>query len=127
VDLAQAYESALYEVLFPAGPVTFEVGEAELPGPYEAQSLTVVTAYNPGTQRPTLQENEAANARLRQRIERAGWRWFPAAGYDPGRIHEEPSFAVLGLSEEEALALSAEFRQVAVLYVSAGRARLLWT
>lgn len=127
--LAAAYEAAQFEVWLPGGRVVFvhqrppEGAVAALP---PATTLTVVTAYNPGTCRPS----PAANARAQQRLERTlrarGLTYYPAAGYSPDRRHQEPSCAVLGLTPEQALRLAAEFHQAAILFHDGTTARVLY-
>jgi hypothetical protein len=53
-DLVQAYEETLFEVHLPEGPVVFSAssGPRSTPKSAFAQTLTVVTAYNPGLERP---------------------------------------------------------------------------
>lgn len=130
--LRAAYAGALYEVLaapqacFRLGPGGTEAGPwlAQL----GAQSASILTAWNPFSEaRPEL-ENLAAQARLRARIEAAGWCWLPAQGADPaGAWPAEPSLCVLDLPEAALDALLLEFRQYAAVCITAQHgARLHW-
>jgi hypothetical protein len=122
--LEQLYRDALYEVDLPGGTVVFRIGEAApagLPVP-----LALVTAFNPGTSRPCEEVNQAANRRLEAEVTRRGWPSFPARGRDEAATHIEPSFAISGISREDALALGKMFGQAAVVFVDGDRVRLLW-
>lgn len=123
--LQQLYREAIYEVDLPAGTVAFQVGtpaEAVLTLP-----LAVITAWNPGLERPGDSANRAANRRLQSELVRRGLPFFPARGRDEAGAHVEPSFAVVGIPREDALALARSFGQAAVVYLSAQTAELLWT
>lgn len=74
----------------------------------------VLTAWNPGDERPSNSENESANERLRSRIIDRGLECFRAVGRDPDSTHEEMSWAVEGLTDKEARELGRDFGQVAV-------------
>lgn len=89
--------------------------------------LVVITAWNPGLERPGDSANRAANRRLQSELVRRGLPFFPARGRDEAGAHVEPSFAVVGIPREDALALARSFGQAAVVYLSAQTAELLWT
>ena len=91
-----------------------------------ADPLAVMTAYNPGVNRPGSLRNEAANQRLEEILRARRYRFWPAAGYSPDRSHTEPSYAVEGLSEEDARELGRQFGQAAVFYWKGGMGSLLW-
>jgi len=80
----------------------------------------VITAWNPGDVWPTREENEAASNELRARLIATGFAPVRAVGADPDSDHAEKSWAVVGLSDDQARALGAEFGQVAVFRLSAG-------
>ncbi|WP_106427075.1 DUF3293 domain-containing protein [Tepidiforma thermophila] len=122
-ELEAVYGSAVYEAELPGGRVTFRVGDCVpgAPGPF-----AIVTAWNPGHERPPREVNEARNAELRSEIERRGWHWGPAEGRSPDGTHQEPSFAVWGAPLDEVLALAREFGQAAVAWFDGERARLAW-
>ncbi len=126
--LVTAFEQALYEVELSSGNITFRV--AAVPRgdlrPLHGRSVTVVTAYNPGQDRPSEVENQRANGRLLLEIATRGWEHYPALGYSRDRSHVEPSRAVLDLSEAEACALGQRYRQAAVFYWDGAAARLIW-
>jgi hypothetical protein len=121
-QLARAYESAIYEVDFPSGTVAFHVGE----GPPGEAPFVIITAFNPGHERPSPTENEAANDDLRRRLDTRGCNWLAARGMSPDRTHIEPSFAVANLPIAEALELARHFRQAAVLRWDGRRGSIVW-
>lgn len=73
----------------------------------------LVTGWNPFAQSLTRAENDAANARLRARIEARGLAWLPADGGAENGSWSEPGFLVLGADDAVMEALSREFRQAA--------------
>ena len=127
-ELARVFERSLYDVHLPDGTVTLLVRRAPLGNrePIRDRRLAIVTAYNPGCERPGAAENRAANERLRAEIERRGWEWHAAVGYSPERDHEEPSFAVMDIGEDAAVELGRQFGQAAVFTWDGRRGRLAW-
>lgn len=77
-------------------------------------SLVVVTAWNPGTERPGAAANREANEKLRQVLQAGGWTFFDAEGFNPDRSHVEPSFVVLGPPDPALLKVARQFGQAAV-------------
>ncbi len=126
--LVLAYEQALYEVQLTTGIITFRVAAAPLGDlrPLRGRSVTVVTAYNPGHDRPSEAENQRANGRLLSEIAARRWEHYPALGSSPDRSHVEPSLALLDLSEAESCALGQRYRQAAVFYWDGAAGRLIW-
>jgi hypothetical protein len=120
--LESVYREAIFEVDFEGGREQFVVGTTgSLRPPFFG-----ITAYNAGFERPTLEENEAANRELVRMITELGVPFWPAVGRDRESTHVEPSFAVFGISEETAIALARRFRQAAVVHWDGERARMLW-
>jgi hypothetical protein len=122
-DLEAAYRAAVYEVELPGGRVALRVGEAAtgLPGPF-----VIVTAWNPGHERPPREVNEARNRALLAEIERRGLAWLPAEGRSPDASHREPSFAVFVASVDEGIALGRQFGQAAICWFDGERLELVW-
>lgn len=85
----------------------------------------VITAWNPGDARPSRAENDAANDRLRRMLATRGLQPVRAIGADPDSDHAEESWAVTGLDDQEARAIGAEFRQVAVFRIADGTQTVL--
>jgi len=87
-------------------------------------TLHVITAWNPGDERPSREENDRANRALRAdlealNLEARGLAPLPALGSDPNSPHAEQSWAVTGLDDRAARALGAKYRQVAVFRITA--------
>ncbi len=120
-SLEAAYLAAVYEVDFSAGSVRFQIGDA-----LEAPPFALITAYNPGVARPSQAENEAANQRLQVAIGAAGWQWLCGRGMKADGSHVEPSFAVFGITLEDAKAVAAGFGQAAIAWFDGRAARLEW-
>jgi hypothetical protein len=91
----------------------------------EGAAVHIITAWNPGDDRPTLGENEAANERLRETLISGGLVPTKAVGADPDSNHTEESWAVVGLDDQEARAIGASFGQVAVFRIFRGTQTVL--
>ncbi len=126
--LVAAYTTAVYTVTFPSGPAVFRVGATPEgnTAPAGRHTVTIVTAYNPGSLCPSPEDNERANARLRSSLTAASRAFFPAVGASPDLTWSEPSFAVFDLEEAEARALGRQFHQAAVLHWNGAYCALLW-
>jgi hypothetical protein len=85
----------------------------------------VITAWNPGHARPTPVENEQANCDLMARLRSMGFCPIRALGADPDSDHAEESWAVVGLTDDEARVIGAEFGQVAVFRFASGMQTVL--
>jgi hypothetical protein len=83
-------------------------------------TMHVITAWNPGDDRPTHDENDAANERLRVDLVKRGLNPVRARGADPDSDHFEESWAVVGLDDDEARMIGATFGQVAVFRITNG-------
>lgn len=88
----------------------------------------IVTAYNPG-RLCSDQENCLAQARLLNRLIDSGRPFLAARNLaDGGSWPVEPSYLVLRVDAEEALALASDFAQLAVVWGRTGSTpQLLWT
>lgn len=124
-DLARAYEQAVYVAELPQGRVEFRLHEKPR-GPAPRFPLAIITAWNPGTERPPAARNDTANRSLEAALNAAGWRYWPACGRSEDGSHTEPSFAVMEASEESVLELARAFGQAALFYWDGIKPRLLW-
>jgi len=88
----------------------------------QAATIHVITAWNPGDERPTPAENDAANARLFDELADRGLSPMRAIGADPDSPHFEESWAVEGLTDDDAREIGAKYGQVAIFRFS-GRAQ----
>ncbi|MGH8128591.1 MAG: DUF3293 domain-containing protein [Gammaproteobacteria bacterium] len=125
VALTRAYENAVYTAELPAGQVEFRIGARPI-GPAPAGVLAIITAWNPGFERPSAADNRKANQRLSDLLHTSGWTVHPASGRNLHGTHEEPSLAIMGVDPESALAFARRFNQAAILYWDGTAARLLW-
>lgn len=81
-------------------------------------TVHVLTAWNPGNDRPGRAANDAANEALRQLLESEGCRPIPALGSDPSSDHFEESWCVTGLCDRRAREIGARFGQWAVFRIT---------
>jgi len=123
--LESVYRSARYVVDVGCAPASFDIGK-RIPQ-LARQPFALITAYNPADARPTDDENERNNERLLARIERSRIAWLPARGMSRDEAHVEPSFALFGISREDALALARDFGQAAIIWFDGKTAELAWT
>ena len=86
-----------------------------------SETIHVLTAWNPGTERLVQEENDKANERLHQDLVDRGLSPCRAMGKDPNSDYFEDSWAVIGLSDREARDIGASFNQVAVFRVADGK------
>jgi hypothetical protein len=83
-------------------------------------AVHVITGWNPGASRPSPQDNDAANRRLHDLLVSRGLAPVRAAGREPDGAHCEDSWAVVGLTDDEACAIGAAFGQDAVFRIHVG-------
>jgi hypothetical protein len=84
-------------------------------------TLHVITAWNPGSLRPRLEENRSRNAELLDRLRRLNCDVYPAIGASPDGDHHEESYAVAGATMDDVLALGREFGQEAIFEITPER------
>ena len=80
------------------------------------QSAVIMTAYNPGTERPTWAQNEEANVRMLQVLLGTYPDVWRADGFSPDGTWREPGWLVWGMPMNHGCAVAAEFGQFAVYY-----------
>lgn len=124
--LTHLYEQAIYIAELPTGQVEFRIG-AHPAGHVPMGTLAIITACNPGHERPSETGNRKANERLRALLSQRDLVFHPACGRSEDGRHAEPSFAVMDIGPEQALVLARQFNQAAILYWDGVRARLLWS
>lgn len=131
---ADAYVRARYVVTLPGGDkARLRLGRACEPlaavmAARGAVTACFLTAWNPESVPRGEPENQAAQDRLKARIEALGLTWLAAEGRDPdGGWDAEPSLVALGLTFDQACALGDAFGQNAVLFAGAdGAMRLVF-
>lgn len=80
--------------------------------------IHVLTAWNPGSDRPSRAANDVANEALRQLLVAESCSLVPALGSDPNSEHVEESWSVSGLTDRRAREIGALFGQWAVFRIS---------
>lgn len=76
--------------------------------------LHLVTAWNPGGERPTNLENSQNNLLLKETLVKHTNQIWPAVGRDADSPHFEDCFAFAGVDRATAIAIGEEYRQVAI-------------
>jgi len=132
VDLQRIYRNTTYCVDHPAGDFGIYIGEpcARLDALLREHGLgawAFVTACNPRSQPLLFKENTARHAQLLAHVRVLGLTVFAGRGKADGSDWVEESLLILGLDEDEAVALGTAFGQNAVLVGRVGGvARLRW-
>jgi hypothetical protein len=109
-DHRAADEGMVVEIAWCGGSVTVrsapERDEAAWPRP-SRQSVHLLTAWDPGLERPGHDVNRVRQAALEADLQRLGLPLFVAVGLDPVTRHRDEGVAVLGAVESQVLALGA--------------------
>jgi hypothetical protein len=117
-----AYLTAEVSIDAPGGTVrVFPAPPMQASGQYpdaDGHAISVITAHNPGGVVVDAEENERAQRALEDELTQRGVPFWPAAGADPDWKHVEPSVAVLGMTEPDALALAARYGQEAIFVLT---------
>jgi hypothetical protein len=124
-----AYVTAVVRIESPGGvrwlkPARIFRTEGRYPDP-DGRPIYVLTAHNPAGRRAPDAANAAAQARLESQVRRRGLTWWPADGGDASWTHVEPSVALIGIPEADAIALGAEFKQDAIFVFSTASRRVV--
>ena len=85
----------------------------------------VITAWNPGDERPSSEVNDTQNNQLLADISVMGLEALEALGSDPNSTHAEKSWAVIGLTDTTAIELGRKYGQVAVFRISESQQSVL--
>lgn len=91
-------------------------------------SWAFISAVNPGAERHSSEFNRQVHWAFEQALRSTVALYYPGAGIpDVPGWEAEPGFLIAGLSEAEALAIAARWRQRALVFGITGQpARLLW-
>jgi hypothetical protein len=120
-DLFDSYRRTTYIAQTPLGEIRLRVGVrdeklAELLVLHGAQEWAFITAFNPGSQPLSVEENSARQRRLEDTLRHAGWTCFPGEGVgDDTNWSAEQSVLVLGIDRQRAVELAQKFGQNAIL------------
>ncbi len=117
-DPWEGYARTVVEIVRAGGPnlVVRAAAQGEVGAwPWDtAGPVYVLTAWDPGDERPGEEENRRRQAALEADLRPlAGARW-PALGIDPVTGHREEGVAVCGVSEADVVLLGGRYRQEAV-------------
>jgi hypothetical protein len=87
--------------------------------------IHVITAWNPGDERPSSEVNDTQNNQLLADISAMGLEVLEALGSDPNSTHAEKSWAVIGLTDKIAIELGKKYGQVAVFRITESQQSVL--
>ena len=90
-----------------------QADESAWPWP-TSETVHVLTAWDPGPERPGPAVNRARQAALEADLRRLGVVLLPAVGMDPLTDRRDEGVAIRGLAESEVLDLGARYGQEAV-------------
>ncbi len=121
-ELLEMYESSQVEMR-PIGSQFWQEG-AEAVRSRELAGV-VITAWNPGEERPSMEENNRANDLLLKRLTTYCSDIWEADGFSPDQTHRESGFIAWGMKPEIGLQIAREFGQFAVFYFEASGTRVL--
>ena len=122
-NLLRAYQTSQFVVCTPEGEIVLRVGERnprldELMTKFGALSSALITAWNPGSVKLSIEENQTRQVALTEKVRKAGYLSFcgEGVGQDEG-WPPEASVLILGISREDAQQLGAECGQLAIVFV----------
>ena len=87
--------------------------------------IHVITAWNPGDERPSSEVNDTQNNQLLADISAMGLEALEALGSDSNSTHAEKSWAVIGLTDKAAIELGKKYGQVAVFRITESQQSVL--
>ena len=87
--------------------------------------IHVITAWNPGDERPSSEVNDTQNNQLLADISAMGIEALEALGSDSNSTHAEKSWAVIGLTDKAAIELGKKYGQVAVFLITESQQSVL--
>lgn len=82
------------------------------------EGAVVLTAWNPGWERPDRATNDASNERLEADLADCGLDVWPAIGASQHEDHAEPGFLVWGMAADQGCAIARRFGQFAIYVYS---------
>ncbi len=124
-DLIASYRAADYRAGPDSAAITLRIDQyseslAQLLAASGRQCAVFITACNPGSQPQSLAANRAADARLREELNRHTDQIIEGTGSDPsGTWPPEPSLLALGVDLTTAQVLGRQFGQNAVVWAGA--------
>ena len=126
-ELLEAYESTIVSTYDPADPdPTTAWVDPALVCALRQQGACVLTAWNPGFERPGDEVNRQRNDFLRARLPATGCELWRADGSAPDGSFAEEGFLAWGLPTDTALQVARDFGQFAIYeYDVAGVRRVI--
>jgi len=109
-DLFGHYDSTIVSVLHPEHGWT----DPALVMLERGDTAVVMTAWNPGFERPGRDINELANARMRAELVLTGHETWRADGTSPDGTFHEPGWLAWGMQVPDAIELARRFGQFAI-------------
>lgn len=112
-DLFEIYGATRVTVLsggewYEAGRLVKERGEGAV----------VMTAWNPGWERPSIAENEAANEAMFAELTRGPHEVITAVGASVDEAHSEPGFLIWGMNPHVGCEIARKYGQFAIYVYS---------
>lgn len=125
-EMVDVYDSTVVRVWDPERPDVAQ--DPAVVAQDRGEQAVVLTAWNPGHERPARAVNDAANERLLKALQERGHPVWLADGSSPDGSFHEPGFCVWDFGIDEALQVARDFRQYAVyLYRPDGSRETVWT
>jgi len=121
-ELISAYQQTDYVVLLTGQKFVLRINEyseslKDLHARFDATSSTFITAHNPRGEIVALAQNSSRHDQLENDLKMTGSIIVPGIGQDPGKQWpEEPSFLVIGLTQNQACELGKRYEQNAIVY-----------
>jgi hypothetical protein len=121
-NLRKVYEESDY-VVDDDPPLVMKIGEQNdglriLFASFNVESAAFITAWNPSSQKLSLDENYDRQADLLVEIEKLRLNYFVGRGEHPDQSWYEESYLVLGITKDQADALAKQFEQNAYLFIA---------
>ena len=132
-DLQTAYQQAIYEVYNDRQTIQLRIGEYSpqlnrLLEKYNCTTWTIITAFNPYSQRLSESENSQRHQSLIEFLQPLQLTIIDALGRDKsGSWTPEKSFFILGIDRLKAIDIGRNFEQNAIVYGELGKPpKLQW-
>ena len=107
-NLLRAYQTSQFVVWTPEGEIVLRVGERnprldELMTKFGALSSALITAWNPGSVKLSIEENQTRQAALEQEVRKAGYISFSGEGVGADKAWApEASVLIVGILRRDA-------------------------
>lgn len=133
IDFEAAYLQTIYKIQDGKDQVAIHIGEInpaldELLERCTAKSWAFVTAYNPFSEKLSLQENQSRQSELLNYLRQKNFRFLVGYGESRSKDWEpEPSASILDISFDDAFELGKSLEQNAIVFGEAGSTpKLVW-